>query len=294
MKNIIKYITVLTGFLGVFLMSSCDELPEEQFVKYVLFARNGFVEHQFEYRSDTLLRKDISVSVSGTSVLNKDLDFTIAVDPDTLKDYNYARYLEDSSLYLQTLPDSCYSFESLSGTVKAGDEYGLIPVNIIGSKVNKFHNYVLPLRIVSASEYTIAPVYSVLMLEVQFVNNYSGTYVFTSSVSGIQRNGNLEFKVVDENTCFFISNYTGDVYNTYPPILVTFNSDNSLTISGRDEDELNIVESDTTLAGETTNYFEEDEKALTRTLTLTFSYYDPVSESTKLFDGVMVMALEEE
>jgi hypothetical protein len=109
----------IIGLLGMILAGGCEDLPDEQFEKYVLFARNGFVDREFEYKDGEILTTDLSISVSGTSVLDHAVSVTIAEDPDTLALYNETRFGDETDDYYEVLPDTCYSFESYIGEIKA-------------------------------------------------------------------------------------------------------------------------------------------------------------------------------
>ena len=296
MKYINKKISVIAIFMGLLLFAACDDLPDEQFVKYVLFARNGLVEHEFEYTDNTDLHKDLSVSVSGTSVLTNNISVSIAVDTDTLSEYNLTNFYDEEENYLLLLPEDCYSFDQgQTGTIEKGDEYGLIPLTIYGDKVDKYHDYVLPLRVIEASDYLVSPSESsVLMLAVKFKNAHSGTYVYAGTLGGESRNGNLNLRVLDQNRCFFFLDFSGEGSNVFPPVIFMFNDDKTITLSSREGDATNIQMLPINAAGEETNYFTEDLEKSTKTIYITFSYYDEVEEKTVIFDGTLIMAIGDE
>jgi len=53
----------------------------------------------------------------------------VKVCPDTLDDYNYERFVQDTMLYYTLLPEDCYTLENEGKvTIKKGDEYALLSV----------------------------------------------------------------------------------------------------------------------------------------------------------------------
>jgi hypothetical protein len=230
----------------VILAGGCENLPDEQFEKQVLFAQNGFVEREFEYRDGETLTTDLSISVSGTSALDHGVSVTITEDPDTLTLYNETKFGDETAGYYEALPDSCYSFSSMTGEIRAGDEYGLIPLEIMADKVDKYHRYVLPLRISGTSDYTIAPAPAdALLLNISFTNDYSGDYVYAGTLNGKSVPGDFTLNVVDEDECYFYLDYEGDGDQDYPPVLIRFNPDNSLALSSRPSDGISLKQVDT-------------------------------------------------
>jgi len=290
-----RYKPIIISLLGLILVGGCEDLPDEQFEKYVLFARNGFVDREFEYQDGVTLTMDLSVSVSGTSALDHAVSVTITEDPDTLALYNEAKFGDETNDYYEALPDSCYSFGSRTGEIRAGGEYGLIPLEIIADKVDKYHRYVLPLRISGTSGYTIAPAPAdAMLLKISFTNDYSGNYVYAGTLNGRSVSGDFILNVVDEDECFFYLDYEGDGEKVYPPVLIRFNADNSLMLGSRPADGIGLEQIDTDTQGEAVNLYEVDKNKMTLTISLGFRYTDPDDQQEKTFFGRLIMALEED
>ena len=90
-------------------------------------------------KEDGTVNTQITISISGTSVLSKDVEAQVKVCPDTLDDYNYERFVQDTMLYYTLLPEDCYTLENEGKvTIKKGDEYALLSVQFDLSRLDIF------------------------------------------------------------------------------------------------------------------------------------------------------------
>ena len=87
-----KYRLLFLYILGMTVAACNNDLPDELFVKRVVIAENGFQDLRVEYPEDGTVNTQITISISGTSVLSKDVEAQVKVCPDTLDDYNYPGY----------------------------------------------------------------------------------------------------------------------------------------------------------------------------------------------------------
>ncbi len=241
MKNRIIYIAAL---LCVW-MVACDNLPDEQFEKYVILTRSGFQERSLDYAVDGIITTDISASVSGTAIIDQDVQVSIKIDEEALAQYNFDKFREDLPLYYTLLPEDTYEMEGKVITIKAGDEYGLLPVKIDLSKLDKLKNYILPVTIISTSNYSVGnPQYTTLLMSVVLKNGFSGVYSGTANMvdNTLKENnkftftGSRTFYTIDENTCYF---YAGNVSEQATnrekyKVEVKVNSDSTLTLKAMD------------------------------------------------------------
>lgn len=174
MKKHNLYLLFIIGLL----FSACENLPDEQFVKQVIIAKNGFQELKLEYTNESKVISDLTISVSGTSVLPHDLKATVKLDPDTLAKYNTEKYRKDSVLFYDLLPDSCYSITNGGEvTIRSGEEFAVLPVEFNMGKIDPYKNYVLPLAIASVSDFAIGePKYSKVLLHLMLSNSFSQVY----------------------------------------------------------------------------------------------------------------------
>lgn len=173
--NKIKFYSCL--LTAASLMVACEDLPDEQFTKYANFTRSDYQEWVMEYDPSGEVTSDVSISISGTSVLSKDLKVEVELNTAKLDSFNFEKFRNETALYYEVLPEDCYEIADYGTTIKAGDEFGLMPVKFHLDKINKYKNYVLPLSIfrVSANSIALSPYYFTLM-NIVLKNNFSGLY----------------------------------------------------------------------------------------------------------------------
>lgn len=203
-KNIYRFLSlILFAFAG----QACDNLPHEQFDKFVLMTRNDFVDREIVYDPSGVVTTKVSVSINGSSKLSKDLPVEIEFFPDTLADYNFEKFRYDTASYYQLFQD--FEIPDPTTTILKGHEYAEIPVNIKVAQMDKFKDFILPLRVKSAEGYPVASDYArVMLMHIVLKNNFSGNYATNATVNGAFNSLNRTLKVIDEKTCF---TYAGDV-----------------------------------------------------------------------------------
>ena len=216
-----KYRLLFLYILGMTVAACNNDLPDELFVKRVVIAENGFQDLRLEYPEDGTVNTQITISISGTSVLSKDVEAQVKVCPDTLDDYNYERFVQDTMLYYTLLPEDCYTLENEGKvTIKKGDEYALLSVQFDLSRLDMFKDYVLPLEVSSVSDYEVGePKYRKALFHLNILNNFS--YVYTPSGAKVYNSGDnddytawttdLTLSTLNYNTCRM---YAGGVYET--------------------------------------------------------------------------------
>jgi hypothetical protein len=204
MKKINIFLSILFGILLI----GCDELPDEQFEKYAVITRNGYHEWAIPYNDGSDMTTYISVAVSGTSILSEDMGVEIAVNSELLDDYNFEKFRNETSSYYDLLPADCYELETMTATIKSGDEYALIPLKLKLEKMNKYKNYILPVEIVSVTKNSVGiNGYNQSLINVVLENDYSGNYTMavdmSSSEGNLFINTDQALRTVDANTSFF-------------------------------------------------------------------------------------------
>lgn len=233
---------ILLGALAsLALLASCEnQLPEEMFVKKVLINQNGFRTYEFDYTERSQTDTTISVAVSGTSELTKDIRVSLAVNSDTLAGYNWERFRNEESLYFKLLPDDCYDFNGEDIIIKAGDEYTDVPITFYLDRISKDESYVLPISVVSVSDYQIGePQYSTVLINVVLSNEHSGAYTLSGTLREVAPNITFDVKMTrtmraeNKNT---ISFFAGNVSETNPDrekyrILAEVLADSTLVLS---------------------------------------------------------------
>ena len=262
------------------------------------FTRNGFQSPELEYKNSTDITANISVLISGTSTLSQDIQVSFMIDPDTLAAYNRANFNLDSSKYYSLLPEDCYTFNSMSATIKSGDDYGLVPLVVKGSKVNKYKNYVLPLRLTETSNYLLSKSqYTVELLNINFVNKFNGKYAISGALNSNSVSGNSILNVVDEQTCYALMGTVDVLKPNYENYFFTINfneSDHTVTLNSSYTNNLVEFQSlDLDKLGKATNYYTET--STLRTIKLSYQYLNlEAGSAVTRFDGYLVLGLTKE
>lgn len=233
-----KISMALCTLMSMFIIS-CENLPDEQFEKRVVFTKNGFVDWEINYDETGLDTTNVSVSVSGTSVLGGDVTVDFVLNPDTLASYNLEKFRGKEELYYKILPNNCYKFLSENVTIKSGTEYALLPIEINMSNIDKYGNYVLPLRIDKVSSCSVGlPLYTTVMMNILLKNSFSGFYNVSGKLKDKSDNSELDMasfkktlRVINDNTCYL---YIGNVEETNVNratyiVEVTFNNNGTLS-----------------------------------------------------------------
>ena len=208
---------LLIAFIVIQTFFACnDEWKDEQYEKYVSFVRSGFVNIYLNYDSENgVVKYKIPVEVSGSTVNDRDVQVTIAIDPDTLAIMNKERYYNREDLFFRLLDPQYYTFQSMQTTIPAGQDVAYIEVDFKINDLDLVDKYVLPLNIVETSAYMPSPKkwYRRSLMRIVPFNDYSGTYSATGGT--ITEDGNnpttmdtREMRVVDENTVFFYAGLT--------------------------------------------------------------------------------------
>ena len=119
---------------------------------------------------------ELPVSFSGPNGNSEDIQLTLAVDPAALAAYN--KQMEDDlggSTY-SLMPDDYYSFTSTSLTIPKGQTKASVSVTVFPDKFDLTKNFVVPIRIVSASSGILSAHFSVALVAVVVKNAYDGIY----------------------------------------------------------------------------------------------------------------------
>lgn len=176
MKNKKIYLFCI-AMLGLFISCS-DENPieTEQYIKqiYIIDAVNIAKSYDIPYR-DGIQETYISIGTGGSLNLDKDVRVVLESNNQTIEWYN-KKYMIDSYLKYRKLDDALYDIPSMETTIRAGQTYGRLPFTINASEINCDSLYVLTFKIKSVSEYQKVTTDTVLMMNLNMVNDYSGTY----------------------------------------------------------------------------------------------------------------------
>lgn len=237
MKNIC-FITLLFAISAT--LSGCekDKLPEEIFHKQILLNQNGFKEYELNYVGTNERDTMITVAVSGSSKLQKDVVVDLQIDTDTLRGYNWEKYRNNESLYYELLPEDCYQIEGNSIRIHAGTEYTSVPIRFFLDRIDKSKRYILPISIASATEFPVAePNYSTILMCISLANEFSGSYSLSGRQTEVASGDFIDVKMTRTlrvESPQSISLYAGNVSEVSPTrenyrIEVIVNADSTLT-----------------------------------------------------------------
>lgn len=162
--------------------ASCsDDLDYELFTKYTYLMNNGWQENiEMEINEDNTVDLPVYFGVNGTTGNNKDISLTLAVDEDTLADYNFDKNKYDEESYYLLLPEDCYAFDKTVYTIPAGslNAGGVCKIDLNKLREhNIYAEYVLPIKIATSEGEPVGPSkYTKALYFLNLKNEYSGIY----------------------------------------------------------------------------------------------------------------------
>ncbi|WP_423130173.1 BT_3044 domain-containing protein [Gaoshiqia sp. Z1-71] len=186
---------------AVFLLAlpySChDELDDELFEKVVLLTKNGWIDQELYLNESGRIDIPVVVSVNGTSGNNIPVDVQVRLAPDTLSNYNFEKYRNQTGLYYEQPEEDALAFKDETIRIPAGELYGVSSLTLDLDKLSdRYADYVIPLEIASTSAYkTAAAGYSKALVHLVFKNSFSGNYsgeiaVYKTKADGSNDTGN--------------------------------------------------------------------------------------------------------
>lgn len=177
-----KYFSAMILGTALMGMASCepvsDPLEKEQYQKevYLVGAAQDIQDKEISYAGDGSLY--VSAAIGGTTFPDQDVQVTIGLADNAKMDmYNYKNF-SDGDVKYQPLPSAWYNFPSVVGVIKAGEVYCRIPFTIDTEKIHADSLYVIPLKVVTTSAYSIVQKDTTLLVHPKMVNDYSGAYTF--------------------------------------------------------------------------------------------------------------------
>ncbi|NMA73439.1 MAG: DUF1735 domain-containing protein [Bacteroidales bacterium] len=177
-----KNVFLLAIIIGLFM--SCEQenpLENEQYIKEVYIVGAYDVVKKFDVPyGDEPQSAYISVATSGSLNIDQDVDVTLTDNPSTIDWYNN-KYMIDSPVKYRELESEYYDFPSMATTIKAGDVYSRLPFYIKSSGLHCDSLYALTFKIESVSTYSKNTKDTVLIMNLNFVNEFSGTYQMTAT-----------------------------------------------------------------------------------------------------------------
>jgi len=217
-----KYIYICLIVVTAILSTSCnDEWKDEQYDQYISFKApindTGVTDIYVRYKEDGEVTYRLPMIVSGSVINKRDRSVHIAVDTDTLKTLNEARFGRED-LYYVALENNRYTFPE-TVHIPAGTSTTLLDITFKLDKLDLFKKWVLPISIEDNTSYNYIghprKNYAKALLRVLPFNDYSGKYSSTAMQVYIKdKDGSIDKSeaiatttrtayVVDQNTVFF-------------------------------------------------------------------------------------------
>lgn len=234
MKN--KHIYLFCLIFSGILFSCSEESPieGEQYIKqlYIIGATDAVKAYDVPY-GDGPQETYITIATGGSQNLDKDVVVKLTTNDETIDWYNN-KYMIDSYMKYSKLDDNNYDIPSMSVTVKAGEVYARLPFTVNTSNIDCDELYALTFKIESVSDYQKVTKDTVLMMNLNMVNEYSGTYMMTmtrytivndketdpQSLQNIERS----LKATDKNSVRFLYGATSEKTSSYATRDDYFNS----------------------------------------------------------------------
>jgi hypothetical protein len=185
MKKITRSITLLLLSLPFFLAAGgCEDinvLETEQYVKqvYIVGAADVVWPFQVAY-GDEPREAYISVATGGSRNIDEDVTVQLRHNDGTIGWYNN-KYLYDAPVKYQKLDPAKFTIPSFSTTIRAGEVYARLPFTINTAGLHCDSLYAVTFAIESVSRYEKNATDTALILNLDLVNDYSGTYQFAAT-----------------------------------------------------------------------------------------------------------------
>jgi hypothetical protein len=160
---------------------SCEDrnpIDEEQYFKqlYIVGSHHTQIVTKFDIQYSAAPQSAyISVAIGGSLNVDHDVSVTLAHNSSAIEWYNN-KYMWNQPARYQALDASLYSIPSMTTTIKAGKTYARLPFTVNTGGLHCDSLYALAFEIASASDYTVAAVDTMLILNFNLLNSYSGSY----------------------------------------------------------------------------------------------------------------------
>lgn len=224
MKKLSYIIILLIGTLGVWRCAPENPIEQEQYFKQVYLISTDYRYIPELHYNTTSQETFISVACGGSLAPDQDIEVTLTTDQTVCDTYNqkfFGQGKEDQ--FYKPLDASLYELPSpIKATIKAGETYARIPVKIKTRDIHCDSIYAIPFRIDTVSCYKINPEVNTLLLAIQLINDYSGSYEMKGTRANVEINKNKNLKAcgVDKVRLFFGTTAEDDEKQTGAKCLV--------------------------------------------------------------------------
>jgi len=212
--NKLFYLICLLVF-GLLIACQKNPLDTEQYFKqiYIVGALDIVKSFDVPY-ANTPQEAYISIATGGSQNIDRDVKVTLTHSDEMIDWYNN-KYMIDAPIKYQKLDEQYYNIPSLTTVIKAGHVYERLPFFVHTEGLSCDSLYALTFKIKSVSDYQMNKKDTVLILNLNFVNDYSDTYQMTAIKYILDAEGketaptaiNIQrtLKAVDENSVRFIN-----------------------------------------------------------------------------------------
>lgn len=225
MKKRITILGLMTFCLTVAFISCSDNDPlsEEQYKKevYIVGAYDHIVSRELKY-ADEPQETFISVAISGSQLISHDVNVNLKPYNSVIDWYNNKYLFLDTDIRYQSMPTDKYSIAEYSTTIPSGQVYGRVPITVTTAGLECDSLYALTFAIESTSDYSYNTTDSALIMSFTFINDYSGTYLFSGLRNTLNSDGditassamsfNRTFKAVNKNEVRFFNEQQTEIH----------------------------------------------------------------------------------
>lgn len=175
MNSKLKYLIACSALLPALVAcNDYDVIEQEQYKHVFSFVSNSdHINEKVFSLNDTEATGYISLSMGGSTAIDRDVHIKIVEDPKILSDYNMQTYDVNVDKYARALPKRNYTIESLDCVIKAGENKGVIPVKINPAGLSPDSIYFLAFRIDSFDAYEADPENNYLLYRVRTYNAWA-------------------------------------------------------------------------------------------------------------------------
>lgn len=224
--NLIYFIALI-----LFTFSSCEDDPmdKELYFKqiYLVGAAQNVLTFDLSY-SDEVQDAYIAIGTGGSQNIDKDVTVTLEHNDATIGWYNN-KYMIDMPVMYRRMDAADYTIPSMSTVIKSGDVYSRLPIKVETKNLNCDSLYALTFKIKTVSDYQKNLEDTVVILNFNLINKYSGSYVLDASKYAVTKNGDEELltlistlfnitktvKGIDEHSVRFFNGSVSDNYLNY-------------------------------------------------------------------------------
>ena len=209
---------------------------------YIVGARDQVINRDIDLgkSTDTIA---ISIAVSGSLPLTKDVTVTLVENPDEVTLYN-ERNVSGEDVQYQKPDDAIYNYPLDQVTIKAGQVYNTYPIHINPATLQYDSLYMIPLRLGSISDYELSDNDTTVLVKLNLMNQYSGLYYVDAILKNTTNpKDSLIYKMArnlvatDNGNTVRMYHYNNETkaYRPSHTFKITVNSDNSLSYATWDQ-----------------------------------------------------------